>query len=595
MKLAPSLAALAALLVPACAPPRCPEAVPVAPSAAAAAPAATAATPAGPRVAFTIHPKPGAPSVAVEVRVAAEPEALATFSMAPPGGVAALHLTSVRDDQGPLDAVPVAGPAGRVVLTLPRRAVGEVRLAYAIDASARAGTVVPGVDPDANRFLASGEPLLLLPDGLDDRAVRATVTVDCAGYVVDDGHESMVDGASSFGVGGVREVTVRGRELRRGVYVAGALGRALFDAAEGHDEAVWLGYTSFDPRPIAADVAAFRTAAREVFRAGEETPLTLMIVPDGRLPGAFAAARRARSVIVRVGAGEAWTGPVRIAVATEVLRAWIGERLWIGRDDAEHEAESYWFTEGVTRHLAREMLFRFGLITPREMADEVHGLLGLRATSPRRAEGNAALAAHAREPGVVPLLVARGAVYATGVAARIRAGSKGKRGLEDVLRGLLQKAREARGPLPAAAWREAVRAERAEVGAGAEEDALYRSAIEEGRADDLPDAALGPCFRRAPRGYEAYDLGFDEEATRAAPEQKLAGLRAGGPAERAGLREGDLLVEAVIGRGRSEVAVAITVSRGGEKKTVKYLPAGARAKGTGFVRKTDVPEEACAR
>jgi hypothetical protein len=56
-----------------------------------------------------------------------------------------------------------------------------------------------------------------------------------------------------------------------------------------------------------------------------------------------------------------------------------------------------------------------------------------------------------------------------------------------------------------------------------------------------------------------------------------------------------VLVDAVIGRGRSDVAVTLTVERGGEKKTVKYLPAGARAKGTGFVRKQDVPDEACAK
>jgi predicted metalloprotease with PDZ domain len=273
-----------------------------------------------------------------------------------------------------------------------------------------------------------------------------------------------------------------------------------------------------------------------------------------------------------------------------VLRAWIGERLWIGPDDAAHEAEAYWFSEGVTRHLARDLLFRFGLLTSRELLDEVHGLAAVAATSARRGESNKELAAHAKEAGAVPLLVARGALYAAGVEARIRAKSKGKRHLEDVLRTLLQKAREARSALPASAWIEALRGE---LGAG--EDAVFAQAIGEGRIADLPDEALGPCFRRGPRTYEAYDLGFDEDATRAAADAKIVGLRAGGPAEKAGLRAGDVLVDAVIGRGRSDVVVSITVQRGSEKKTVKYLPAGAKAKGVGFVRKSDVPEESCAR
>jgi predicted metalloprotease with PDZ domain len=368
------------------------------------------------------------------------------------------------------------------------------------------------------------------------------------------------------------------------------VGRARFDALEGHDEAVWSGYTSFDPRPIAADVAAFRTAARELLRVGNDGPQTLVIATDGRQAGAFAAARRARSVLVRVGTGEAWTAPVRIAVAAEVLHAWIGERLWIGPDDAAHEAEAYWFTEGVTRYLARDLEFRFGLVTSREMLDEVHRLLGIAATSPWKGARNAEVAARAKQAGAVPLLVARGALYATALRARIRARSGGKRGLEDVLRALFEKARAARGPLPVSAWIEAVSAE-----AGAGEAALFARAIEEGKLDDLPEDALGPCFRRAPRTYEAFDLGFDEDATRAAADRKIAGLRAGGPADRAGLREGDVLVEAVVARGRSDVPVTLTVERGGEKKTIKYTPAGARVKGMGFTRKSDVPEEACAK
>jgi hypothetical protein len=584
-----SLLVLGALLGAACAPPRCPEAPPAAPAKEAAAAPAPAAPP-GPRVSISIRPEPGAPSVEVEVHAAAEPEALATFSIAPPGGPAALHVKSVRDDQGSMDARVSARPDGRVSLTLPRAAAGEVHLAYAVDASPRAGAVVPGVETDPNRFEAAGEPLLLLPDGLDDRAVKATIAVASDRYVLPTDGPNFTGAASSFGVGGTREATVRGRELRRGVYFAGILGRALFDGHEGHDEAAWLGYTAFDPRPIAADVAAFRTAARELFRGGDEAPFTLLLATDNRPPGAFAVARRARSVLVRVGSGEPWSAPVRIAVAAEVLHAWIGERLWVGPDDAAHEAEAYWFTEGVTRHLARDLNFRFGLVTARELLDEVHGLLGLAATSPRRAERNAELAAHAREPGAVPLLVARGALYATAVHARIRAKSKGKHGLEDVLRGLFQKAREARGAVPVSAWIEAVSAE---LGAG--EAAVFARAIGEGRADELPDDALGPCFRRAPRTYEAFDLGFDDDATRAAEGRKIAGLRPGGPAERAGLRAGDALVEAVFGRGRSDATVTLTVERGGEKKTLRYLPAGPRAKGTGFVRRSEVPDEACAR
>lgn len=584
-----AFAGISALIAAACAsPPKCPEAPAVAPSASpSSAPIAAPNEPKGPRLAITIKPKPGAPSVDVEVRATSD-EGLDQLSLAIAAGPEALRIRDAHDARGAIAASPARAPDGRVIVALPRKAEGELSIAYSVNASPPRSSAIPGVDPDANRFVSSGEPLLLLPDALDDRPVHATIEIAFDAYVADNGGRSMVDGASSFGAGRRREVTARGRELRRGIYLAGSIGRAIFDTVEGQDEAVWLGYTSFDPRPIAADIAAFRTAARELFRGGDEAPFALLIVPDGRTPGSFTAARRARSVLVHLGAGEPWTAPVRIAVVTEVLRAWIGERLWVGPDDPAHEAEAYWFTEGVARHLARDLLFRFGLITPRELTDEIHGAITVALTSPRRAEGNAELASHVKEPAALPLLTARGALYATALNARIKAATKGKKSLDDVLRALLAKAKEARRALSVSAWLDAVRAE-----TGAPEEPAFAKSIGEGKVEDPRDDALGPCFRKASRTFEAFDLGFDEAASRKAA--AITGLRAGGPAARAGLFEGDKLIDAAITRGRSDVKVTIAVDRKGDKVTVSYLPAGARAKGAGFTRKNDVPDDACAK
>jgi predicted metalloprotease with PDZ domain len=288
--------------------------------------------------------------------------------------------------------------------------------------------------------------------------------------------------------------------------------------------------------------------------------------------------------------GEPWSAPVRIAVAAEVLHAWIGGRLWIGPDDAAHEAEAYWFTEGVARGFARELLFRFGLITAAELIEEVQGLAALVSTSPLRRESNSALAARAREPGVLPLLVARGALYAARADVLVRKKSGGKRRLDDVLRALYERAKEKRAALPTSAWSEALAAE-----AGAGEPEAFAAAIEKGAALELPEGVFGPCFRSEKRRYQLFDFGFDEEATRAAPRHVIAGLRPGGPAERAGLRAGDELAETQATRGRSDVPVTLTVQRGGESKRIRYLPAGAYAPGPGWSRRKDVGDEACAR
>lgn len=291
-----------------------------------------------------------------------------------------------------------------------------------------------------------------------------------------------------------------------------------------------------------------------------------------------------------MGVAEAWSGPVRISVAAEVIHGWIGGKLWIGPDDPAHEAEAHWFTEGLTRHLARDLLFRFGLITAEELLDEVHGLKGMLVTSPRRAETNAALAQHAKEPGVLPLFVARGALYATRIDALLRKKSGGKKGLPELAKALFDKAREKRAALPTSAWVEAVSAE-----LGAAEAQNFSTMIEQGKPIELPDDALGLCFKGAKRRYQAFDLGFDEEATRLSASRVVVGLRPGGPAERAGVKEGDAILDAVLRRGRSEVPVVLSIERGGEKKTIRYKPAGAVGNGQGWSRKKDVPDDACTR
>jgi predicted metalloprotease with PDZ domain len=523
------------------------------------------------------------PGVAVEVTARGDGTPLSTWSIAAPDADA-FHLDEARDDRGPFTPS-LARRGGGLVLTLDRPAEGGVHVRYTVAARSRPASQAITVDADPNRFLASGEALLLLPEAFEDRAVPASIRVDPA---PDDEH---LGAASSFGFGLAREVTARGRDLRFATFLAGpSVGHALFDTLEGRDEAVWLGYTSFDPRPIAADVAAFRTAARELFRERSAEPHTLIIATDARPVGAFLASRRASSVLVRVGVGEPWSAPVRIAVAAEVLHAWIGGRLWIGPDDPAHEAEAYWFSEGLTRGFARDLLFRFGLVTPVELLDELHGLAAVVATSPYRGEGNAALAAHVHAPGALSLVVARGALYAARVDALVRARSGGKRRLDDVLRALYERAREKRGPLPASAWIEAITAE-----LGPAEGDVFAATTRDGRPPEIPEGAFGPCFRGEKRRYQAFDPGFDEEATRAASEKVIQGLRAAGPAERAGLRGGDVLVDARLTRGRGDLPATLTITRDGEAKTLRYLPAGARADGQGWARRKDVGDEACAR
>ncbi|MEP7119875.1 MAG: hypothetical protein ABJE95_03150 [Byssovorax sp.] len=560
---------------------QCPEAPAPRASASATSSATTPKSDDGaPRLAITILPDPRTSEIAVEMVAEGDPARLIAWSIREPYGT--FKLTSLRDDSGPLTA---ARNVGKDTITLEKAPRGALHLAYTIHVEPALPNQALPVNLDPNHFEAAGEALLALPDALDDQVVATSIHLGGATWQ-EPGHA----GASSFGSGADREVTVRGRDLRFATYLLGNVGHALFDTRDDHDEAVWLGYTAFDPRPISADVAAFRTAIRGIFEDPDGASLTLMIVADGRTPGSFRVTRRASSVLVHVGSGEPWSSAVRIAVATEVIHGWLGSRLWIGPDDHGREAEGYWFSEGVARGLARDLLFRFGLITSTELLDEMHGLAGIVATSPLRKESNAALAARAKDAGAVPLLVARGALYAARIEGLLRKKSLGKKGLPELLRALYATAKATKGALQPSHWVAALAPD-----LDAAEKQVFHDVITEGARPDLPEGLLGPCFQGAKRSYAAFDLGFDEPATRATPSLTLVGLRPGGPAERAGLREGDVLIDAVISQGRADAKVILAVTRGGEKKTIAYLPAGPTAAWRGWVRKRDVAEETCTK
>jgi hypothetical protein len=608
----PSVLALSLPLIAACTPPeppRCPQASPAATtSARPSVPTPAADEEADPegnatfRLALTM--KPIAESATVEVDITARgpasdldewtitapsKDALRSIEARDIDGAIPVTTTLAPAEEKPGVAAPSSAPAA-LRIRLARPPLGPLRLAYTLAAKPTSLSTTPVVEVDADFFRALGRSLLALPDAANDDVIAASLTIDISDYSSASTSGPSYGAASSFGIGGSREVKARASDLREAAYFMGRIGTAVFDTVEGHDEAAWFGFTAFDPRPIAADVASFRTAVRQLFRDAESPPSTLFIIPDARPSGSFIAARRAGGVIVHLNLGEPWTGAVRIAVAAEVLKAWIGERVWVGPAAAGQEAQAYWFTEGVTRHLARDLLFRFGLITPSELLDEVHGLVGTLATSPRKAESNVALAARAADPGVLPLLVARGALYATRVDAALRAKTGSKTSLDDILRALYAKAREQRGPLPTSAWTDAIAKDLGPLEADA-----FATMIEKGGEIRVPDAAFGPCFRAAPRRYEPFDLGFEEATVAPGEPRKVASVRAGGPADKAGLRAGDVLAEAKITRGRSDIPVTLSIERGAEKKTLTYRPAGPAATGQGWVRKKDVPDEACAR
>jgi hypothetical protein len=538
----------------------------------------TATTAKMPAIRLVLRPEPGA-TPRVHIDLHAQGSITGPLRLTK-GSIDDVTNITARDAQGALATVPSNSPPGLTV-TFTRPPVGALEVSYDVRATANPGAITTDVVVAEDRFRALGERVVLLPSGMENEKAAVTVVIDGAAIVAPRF-------ASSLGLG-PRTREGYGRTLVRAAFVAGSLGGAVFDEGIDHDETVWLGYTSFDPRPAAAEVATVRTGLREMWHGGGEQDFTLLFASSPRPVGAYSLVPRASSLLVHLGPSEPWSAALRVGVTQHLLRAWIGGELRLAPPQGATEMASLWFSEGVLRYFAGHALRRLGTISVEDARDFVNGLLSAQATSLHRGKSNATLATLAeKDPRARAHLMAHGALYALRLSGVVRARSKGQRSLDAVVLQLMEQARSSKGALPLSAWVDAVAGE---VGA-AEKTAFDRIII---AGDDValaPDA-LGPCFRGALGEYTDFNLGFDLEQTVESAARTPLGIDATGPAAAAGLLATDVLEDATFRYGHAETPVILAVEREGQKAVVRYLPRGARGKGLIYTRKTGVPDTAC--
>jgi hypothetical protein len=563
----------------------CPAAAPP-PPAPAAAPAGAHAPPrpAPPDadLVLLLHPAlTPSPLVNVEVTLAHSETAAAKPWRIALGAADHIARPFARDANGDIE-VTVANAAPGVELRLARPPTGPVTLAYAVLASDAPDDPF-GVSVLEDRFRGAGERLVALPADAED--VRGSVLLRI------DGEALRASGsASSLGVGALRRATLPPRVLRYASFVAGSLGvEAIDDPGAGHDEGAWLGYTDFDPRPTIAELARVRTSLRELLKSQDDPGVwTYLIVSQTRPMGWFRTTPRMGSVLLQVGPAEPWTAPLRLSVAQQLARRWIGGELRV-ETDAGHEAEGLWFTEGVSRYVAMLALSRLGLLTPDDLRSAVAGELAVLATSPDRTLANARLSELAAGDEVArATLMARGALYALREAAVMRAHTKGERGIDSVVAALVKQAEDRKqGTFAVSAWLDAIG--KADPNAAR----MFDAYIVRGDPIVLPADALGPCFRAGTGDYVAFDPGFDLDATRASRDGKVAGVRPDGPAAKAGLRDGDIVESLQAREADGEAPVKVLVTRDGAKVSLTYVPRGARGRGQTWTRIAGVADSRC--
>lgn len=489
-----------------------------------------------------LSPRPSGQEVSVEIRVvgpmARNIRALrATRGW---GGTRPLEATTglvVSDARGPIDVLPPVTEGAFSLLRLARSPEhDDVRVRY----TARAGG-------DVSRFslrrgdggLSSVGHAFVLRPALEEEMPLSLLARAPSGERVP--LATSLDG----------RVTATAEDLAAAVYV---IGRFSKDELPPNDVVMSAFGAQLDPRSARDVISQAHRFADELAGAGERRATHLFVIGERGMGAEHDGASTGGAIAVWLDPTRGLDDGVKILLAHEALHALFGGSLRIdaaGRDAA-------WFSEGMATHYARRALFDQRAITAESFIADVERERG--ASQGGETDGGA----HALGYGL-------GSRYAALVDVEVRSRSGGARSLDHVVRSLADAARKTPGePIALNVFRSIVAAE---IGSSRERE-LW-DALVVGALPPLPDDAFGPCFRRVATERTVAALGFDPASLDASP-QIIRGVSPGSSAERAGIKDGALVLRSSVRAGQPldpDVDVELVLAGRKGKQVVRYKPA----------------------
>ena len=381
-------------------------------------------------------------------------------------------------------------------------------------------------------------------------------------------------GVSSLGDGNI-ETTGPIDRLFQSWYMAGPLGRYPEEGRADGFSAAWLGSPPFDAQEVMAWSDKAFEALKSFFRDTSESSYRFFMRVGPADQGGGGTALYNSFMLYVPEEPELARNP-RNTIFHEMTHKWVG--------GIEGSAEkTFWFSEGLTVHYTRSVMYRAGLCTAQEFLEDVNGTVISFLTNPLRNMPNEEISKKFwQDRNAQRLPYQRGSLYFAYVDGKLRAASEGKRTLDDVILSLFE--RRTNGvKLTKDLW--LAELEKV-IGPSASED--FESIVIRGE-DFIPTSdAFGPDFERVPADLRVFELGFDERKSLYAKEKRIIGLVKGSAAERAGLQNGDLILNNVNPRelrDNENLTLKLEVQRGDQTLKIEYLPRGESVDGYKWILK----------
>ena len=246
----------------------------------------------------------------------------------------------------------------------------------------------------------------------------------------------------------------------------------------------------------------------------------------------------------------------------EYFHRWVGNMIMLKEGP---EAENYWFSEGFTEYYTYRLLYKAGILSFDEYIAMTNDIIAAYYLSSVRNEEKAVLGKNYWETQPFQQIpYKKGFTYALLIDQLVKSGSENKYSLDDVLF-TLKKEAEGGKVLTDSTFIAVVKQY-----SGMDISAIHEQYINKGETIPVFPESMGEQVIAFTNQLGVYELGFNFSKSRES--MIVTEVKAGSEAEKAGLRDGQVMKGFSVNYNDTSVPAEIIIEENGVQKVITYIP-----------------------